>query len=66
MYVLLFAHLIGSTKTEGGLTIRCELDINDYPKGIKVSDDQLEKVKLKKHEFHGDWNYTIYPNKKRR
>jgi len=26
----------------------------------------LEKVKLKKHEFHGDWNYTIYPNKKGR
>ena len=59
-------NLIGSTKTEGGLTIRCELDSNDYPKGIKVPDDQLEKVKLKKHEFHGDWNYTIYPNKKRR
>ncbi len=56
-------NLIGSTKTEGGLTIRCELDTNDYPKGIKVPDDQLEKVKLKKHEFHGDWNYTIYPKR---
>lgn len=59
-------NLIGSTKTEAGLKIRCELDTNNYPKGIKVPDDQLEKVKLKKHEFHGDWNYTIYPNKKRR
>jgi len=59
-------NLIGSTKTEGGLTIRCELDTNNYPKGIKVPDAQLEKVKLKKHEFHGDWNYTIYPNKKGR
>ena len=59
-------NLIGSTKTEGGLKIRCELDTHNYPKGIKVPDDQLEKVKLKKHLFHGDWNYTIYPNKKRR
>jgi len=57
-------NLIGSTKTKEGLEIRCELDTRTYPKGIKVPDTQLEKVKLKKHKFHGDWNYTIYPNKK--
>lgn len=57
-------NLIGSTKTKEGLKIRCELDTQAYPKGIKVPDTQLEKVKLKKHTFHGDWNYTIYPNKK--
>ena len=56
-------NLIGSTKTEEGLKIRCELDTNNYPKGIKVSNAQMEKVKLKKHDFHGDWNYTIYPSK---
>lgn len=57
-------NLIGSTKTKEGLEIRCELDTKTYPKGINVPDAQLEKVKLKKHKFHGDWNYTIYPNKK--
>ena len=57
-------NLIGSTKTKEGLKIRCELDAKNYPKGIKVSDSQLKKVKLKKHKFHGDWNYTIRPNKK--
>ncbi len=57
--------LIGSTTTKEGLKIRCELDTHHYPKGIKVSDTQMEKVNLKKHEFHGDWNYTIYPNKKK-
>jgi hypothetical protein len=57
-------NLVGSTKTKEGLKIRCELDTKTYPKGIKVSDALLEKVKLKKHKFHGDWNYTIYPNKK--
>lgn len=57
-------NLIGSTKTKEGLEIHCELDTKTYPKGIKVTDTQLKKVKLKKHKFHGDWNYTIYPNKK--
>jgi len=57
-------NLIGSTKTKEGLKIRCELDENEYPKGIKISNEQLEKIKLKRHEFHGDWNYTIHPNKK--
>jgi len=59
-------NLIGSTQTKEGLKIRCELDTNNYPKGIKVSDAQMEKVKLKKHEFHGDWNYTIYPSKSKK
>jgi hypothetical protein len=59
-------NLIGSTKTKSGLKIRCELDTNNYPKGIKISDAQLEKVKIKKHKFHGDWNYTIHPNKKQK
>ncbi len=53
--------LIGSTKTEEGLEICCELDTTDYPKGIKVSDSELSKVKLERHKFHGDWNYTITP-----
>ena len=56
--------LIGSTKTETGLKIRCELDTNNYPKGVKISDAQLEKVNIKRHAFHGDWNYTIAPVRK--
>ncbi len=56
-------NLIGSTRTKEGLEIRCELDTNTYPKGIKVSDAQMEQVKVKKHKFHGDWNYTIYPSR---
>ena len=54
-------NLIGGTKTSDGLKIRCELDTNRYPKGIKITDAQLEKVNIKKHRFHGDWNYTIAP-----
>ncbi len=38
-----------------------ELDENTYPKGIEVSDEQLEQVHIKRHDFHGDWNYTLQP-----
>jgi hypothetical protein len=54
-------NLIGSTKTATGLRIEAELDTNSYEAGIKVSDDDLAAVKMKKHRFHGDWNYTISP-----
>ncbi|MGH2703340.1 MAG: ISAzo13-like element transposase-related protein, partial [Actinomycetota bacterium] len=31
------------------------------PTGIKVTNKQLAAVPLTRHEFHGDWNYTILP-----
>jgi hypothetical protein len=55
-------NLIGSTTTQSGLTISAELDTNIYPKGIRVSDDELEMVNLTKAPFHGKWNYTIDKN----
>ena len=45
--------------------MRAELDEKKYPKGLKVSDAQLAKVNLFPHDFHGEWNYTIAPNKRR-
>lgn len=53
--------LIGSTKTRTGLRIQAELDTNSYPTGIKVSDEELAAVNIKRAKFHGDWNYTISP-----
>jgi len=54
--------LIAATTTTTGLKVRCELDPNAYPAGIKVSDDQIEAVNLTRHDFHGEWNYTVSPN----
>ena len=57
--------LIAATTTDAGLTVRAELDERKYPKGLKISDAQLAAVNIFPHEFHGEWNYTIAPNKKR-
>ena len=54
--------LIAATTTKTGLTVRCEIDENLYPKGVKVSDAEMAAINIVRHEFHGDWNYTIAPN----
>ncbi len=54
-------NLISSTTTRWGLKIKAELDTRSYKKGIKVADAELEKVNLKRADFHGEWNYTIMP-----
>jgi hypothetical protein len=51
--------LIAGTRTRTGLKVRAELDQGTYPKGIKVTDEQLAAVPLHRHQWHGDWNYTI-------
>jgi hypothetical protein len=53
--------LIASTRTKTGLRVRCELDKGRYPKGIKIPNEQMAKINLQRHSFHGDWNYTIHP-----
>jgi transposase len=54
-------NLIASTTTRTGLTVKAALDTNHYETKIKVSDEQLAGLNLKRHEFHGDWNYTLLP-----
>ena len=56
--------LIGSTTTRTGLSIQAVLDPNPYPTRIKVSDVELAQVQIERHEFHGEWNYTIVPRNK--
>lgn len=54
-------NLIANTSTQKGLRIQAELDPATYPLHTKVSDDELAEVKLKRHNFHGEWNYSIRP-----
>ena len=55
---------IAATTTRTGLTVSAELDSSTYPKGIKITDQQmkdLEKRVLRRHQFHGEWNYGLIP-----
>jgi hypothetical protein len=58
--------LIGATRSRSGLRVRTELDRGRYPDGVTVTDAQMATVRLKRHDFHGEWNYTIVPTAKRR
>ena len=53
--------LIAATKTTTGLTVRSVIDENSYPAGIKVTDAEMQAINIHRHDFHGDWNYTIRP-----
>ena len=52
---------IAATTTRTGLTVRAELDPGTYDTGVKVSDEQLAGLPLDRHDWHGDWNYTLRP-----
>jgi Rhodopirellula transposase DDE domain len=54
-------NLIAATTTTSGLKVYARLDENTYPTKIKVSDAELARVKIERHEFHGNWNYTVHP-----
>jgi hypothetical protein len=55
-------NMIAGTRTKAGLKVRCVLDTHHYPKAIKVSNAQMQQLRISPHDFHGDWNYTIAPN----
>lgn len=57
--------LIAATRTNTGLRIRAEIDRGDYPGGVTISDAQMDNVRLDRHRFHGDWNYTIRPTRRK-
>ena len=55
--------LIGATRTERGLAVRCVLDEGEYEKGLEVSDEEFDSINIVRDDFHGEWNYTIRPSK---
>ncbi len=53
---------IAATTTKTGLTIQAALDTSTYQRGIKITDKEMTAFAtrhLRRHEFHGDWNYTV-------
>ena len=51
--------LIAATTTTTGLTVKSKIDTNFYEKGLKVSDQQMAELQLRREKFHGDWNYRL-------
>jgi transposase len=51
--------LISATRTATGLEVEARLDEGSYPTKVKVTKEQMKRVRLRPHEFHGEWNYTI-------
>jgi hypothetical protein len=54
-------NLIGSTKTSTGLSVKAVLDTKSYETGQKVTEQEMKALRLQRHAFHGDWNYTLQP-----
>lgn len=54
-------NLISSTRTKTGLTVKARLDPNHYDTGIRVSDEEMSRLRIIPHQFHGEWNYTVKP-----
>jgi Rhodopirellula transposase DDE domain len=53
--------LIAATTTDTGLKVQCEIDPGIYPPGIKLTDAEMGAINIQRHDFRGEWNYTITP-----
>ena len=60
--LLVIISLIGATTTTKGLTVKAKLDERIYLTGIKVTEQEKEKLNIVRNDFHGEWNYIISPN----
>ncbi len=54
-------NLIAAMTTGVGLPTRSDIDENDYATGIKVIDDQMSGLSIRRTGFHGEWNCTFMP-----
>jgi Rhodopirellula transposase DDE domain len=52
---------IAATTTRAGLRVHAELDTSTYDTGVQISDRQMDALPLTRHDWHGDWNYTLRP-----
>jgi hypothetical protein len=54
-------NLIGATRTKTGLRIKAALDTRQYEAGVKIPDEEMERINLRPHSTNPSWNYTISP-----
>jgi hypothetical protein len=57
--------LAAATTTKTGLRVQAEWDQGYYPLGVEISDAELTALPIAKHDWHGEWNYDISPDRTR-
>ena len=57
-------NLIGATRTKSGLRVKAMLDEGTYELGIKIPDEETDRLDLRPHRTLPAWNYTLVPRKK--
>ena len=55
--------LIAATTTHTGLKVKAERDESTYETGKKPDSAQMASINLTRDAFHGEWNYTLHPQK---
>jgi Rhodopirellula transposase DDE domain len=58
-------NLIGATTTSTGLKVTATLDTDNYPTGIKISDQEMQALPITRDPFHGEWNYATRRRRRR-
>jgi transposase len=59
--IMTVINLIGSTTTKTGLEIICKVSYENYPLGVKISDEDFQSINITRNKIHGEWNYIISP-----
>jgi len=57
--------LIASTTTRTGLVVQAALDPHRYDTAIQVTDAELARLRLTPCRFHGEWNYSLSPRRRK-
>lgn len=50
-----------TTSTATGLEVKAYLMRTDYPKGVKISDEEMDELQLRVHDTQPTRNYTLTP-----
>jgi len=50
-----------ATVTTTGLAVKSHLISKNFPTGVKISDEQMRQLRLRKNRVLPQWNYTLLP-----
>jgi hypothetical protein len=52
---------LSTTRTQTGLTVTAKLNAKTYQKGESVTDEEMNRLNIRRHRASPEWNYTIRP-----